>query len=272
MLSSLDGRTVMKVQVGEHGAVNGTLTVGNDFSVGGQWAFSEWAPGRNATAFELMGRYATVEHPGASNLMAVAGIVTGPYQFPQKIEVSGSIASISEWQNTPFSGTLLPMAQTDSAALGAAYAESYMVIQMGGTHGDSQAVKGWTGPVDGNGFVSAFGSSDYQSAGTEMNAGQLAAIASSDPTYPDTNDIKIPAFSSAAGTRPVMIQFIGDAGHFPQPPLQEYHSDVTKIFYDEQVGALVLQFADTPAGTASTQINFNQGRAKNHNSVIIEPY
>jgi len=272
---SLDGTTALEVQVGGDGTITGTLTRKDDgdYSVHGRWVASGFAPGRNATVFELTGQRAVV--PSASNLMAAVGIVTGPYQAPQKIDVSGGSASISEWTNTEFQQTLLPMMTTDATTLAAAYAESYMVIRMGGTGGDSEAVEGWTGPTDASQNVSPFGSADYRTAGTAMSAEQLASIASPDPNRADTNDIRIPAFQSAADVRPVMIQFAGDLDHFAQPPLSEYHEDVTRVFYDSQAGALVLQFADRPRGRPSSPINFNHGHGhqapRNHNSVIIEP-
>jgi len=72
-----------------------------------------------------------------------------------------------------------------------------------------------------------------------------------------------------------MIQFVGDLDHFAQPPLSEYHEDITGVFYDDQADALVLQFADRPRGTPSSPINFNHGHGhhsgRNHLSVIIEP-
>jgi hypothetical protein len=254
-LSSLDGEVTMRVNVGGSGAVSGTLSVGNEFTVNGQWAASG-VDGRTASAFEVTGRHAV--SPGAEDLLAAAGIMTGPGHWPQMINVSGNIASISEYKNTPFQAKLLPMWSNDSAALAAAYAESYMVIQLGGTGGDSQAVRGWIGPRGGNQIVSPFGG-DYKTNGSEMSAEQLADIVSPDTNHADTNDIKIPSFNSASGSRPVMIQFVGDVDHFPQPPLQEYHQNVTKMFYDEEAGALVLQFADKPGGGQSELINFNHG-------------
>jgi len=272
---SLDGSTLLEVQVGGDGTITGKLTRNDDgdYSVHGQWVASGFAPGRNATVFELTGKHAVV--PGASNLLALAGVVTGPYQAPQKIDVSGGTASISEWTNSEFRQTLLPMMTTDATSLAAAYAESYMVIRMGGTGGDSQAMQGWIGPTDASQNVTAFGSADYKTAGTTMSAEQLASIASPDPNHGDTNDIRIPAFQSAADVRPVMIQFVGDLDHFAQPPLSEYHEDITGVFYDDQADALVLQFADRPRGTPSSPINFNHGHGhhsgRNHLSVIIEP-
>lgn len=268
-LCNLGASIVMNFRVGGGGAVTGTLTVGKDFNVHGEWAAAGSVAGRNASAFEVLGT--SEVSPGASDLLAAAGTMTGSGAWPQKVDISGSVASISNTNNDSFQGTLLPMWQTDSGALAAAYTESYMVIRLGGTHGDSQAVAGWIGPRDGSGKVSPFNSGNYQAAGTAMTAEQLADIVSADPHLPDTNDIKVPAFTSSAATRAVMIQFMGDQGHFPQPPLQEYHDQITKIFYDVAVGALVLQFADVASAAATNQINFNEGRKKNHNSVIIEP-
>lgn len=271
---SPDGSVSMQVQVGGDGAVSGTLTYhGNTvYAVSGRWVATGFEPGRKATVFELMGRHAA--GPQADHLLAAVGLVTGPYQRPQKIDIAGNVASISDWTNTSFRQTLLPMWTNDQGALNAAYAESYMVIRMGGTGGDSQAVQGWIGPTD-HPYVYPFGANGYTGAGREMTAEQLASIASADPNHPEVNDIRGPAFQSAAAVRPVMIQFMGDAAHFPQPPLQEYHEDIIGIFYDNTIGALVVQFADRPGGAASSVINFNNRHGhlsgRMHNSVIIEP-
>lgn len=265
-LSSADGSVTMDVLVGGNGEVSGTLTAGNSFAISGRWAAAGSPAGRVASAFQVTGHYAVAQN--AWDLIAAAGTMTGLAHFPQKVELSASRASISEWTNEAFTANLLPTSQTDPNALAAAYAESYMVIQMGGTHGDSQAVAGWQGPADSAGNISPFGTGNYQSTGRSLTAAELAAIV--DPASSDPIKIRVPSFSSEATARPVMIQFIGEAGHFKQPPLAEYHEKITKIFYDEQAGALVLQFTDIP-GQPTSQINFNQGRAKNHMSVIIEP-
>jgi len=259
LLSSLDGKATMDVQAGSDGVIVGNLTVN-----GTQYSCNGW---RNGSAFEVLGTHDVA--PSVSDLLGAVGIVGGDWQWPDQVQVSGSAASISNDSNPSFSNTLLPMYRQDAGLLNAAYAESYVVIQI--PHGEDGQVQGWIGPTDANGQVSPFGSADYQAAGTALSAAQLAEIMQPDPDHPGTNDIRIPPFESAAGTRPVMVQFIGEVGHFPQPPLEEAHEHIGKLFYDDAAGALVLQFADQPAGARTTVINFNAGRGRNHNSVIIEP-
>ncbi|NKI34162.1 hypothetical protein HFP89_03150 [Wenzhouxiangella sp. XN79A] len=206
---------------------------------------------------------------GADDLLGAVGVISGSWQRPDQVQISGSAASISNDHNTAFNETLLPMFLQNIDLLNAAYAESYVVIRI--PHGEDGQVQGWIGPTDANGNVGPFGHADYQTAGTALTAAQLADIMKPDPDHPGTNDIRIPPFESTAGIRPVMVQFIGEAGHFPQPPLEEAHEQIGQLFYDDGVGALVLQFSDQPAGPKSTVINFNSKRGRNHNSVIIEP-
>lgn len=256
--TSLDGKTSLDVLVGSDGVISGNLTNEGDTFVGHGWM--------SGVALYMLGHHEV--SAGASDLLGAVGIVSGAWQWPDQVQVSGSAASISDDKNKAFNKTLLPMFIQDVDRLNSAYAESYVVIQI--PHGDGQ-VQGWIGPTDANGNVSPFGSADYQSAGTAMTAEQLADIMKPDPDHPGTNDVRIPAFQSADGIRPVMVQFRGEPGHFPQPPLEEAHPQIGKLFYDDQAQALVLQFADQPAGAKTTVINFNSGRGRNHSSVIIEP-
>jgi len=270
-LCSLDGRVQSEIMVGGGGGVMGYLTIDNRFVISGHWAASG-VQGRAASAFEFTGHYEVA--PDAWDLLAVAGTMTGPAHFPQKIELSGNIASISEYKNTPVQATLLPKWQSDGN-LGPAYAESYMVIEMGGDGGDSRAVRGWIGPRDNSGMISPFGSSNYQSVGTPLTQDELDSITNQNTQGGDIKHIDVPGFNSAASSRPVMIQFPGPSEHFPQPPLMEYHPDIARIFYDGAASALVLQFTDVAGAASSGPINFNHGHGshsgKNHNSVIIEP-
>ncbi|MBY6204528.1 hypothetical protein [Halomonas denitrificans] len=256
--SSLDGKAMMDVLVGSAGVINGNLTIDGDTYVGRGWM--------RGVAFDLLGTHEA--SPGADDLLGAVGIVSGPWQQPNQVQISGSAASISNKQNNAFEHTLLPMYRQDADLLNTAYAESYVVIQI--PHGDGQ-LQGWIGPTGADGKVAPFGSADYRTAGTAMTADQLADIVKPDPEHPGINDIRVPAFQSADGIRPVMVQFIGEAGHFPQPPLEEAHPQIDALYYDDAAGALVLQFSDQPAGAKTSVINFNSGRKKNHNSVIIEP-
>jgi hypothetical protein len=197
----------------------------------------------------------------------------GPGAWPQKVEIAGNIAFSASPNMTHFNDPLLPLMNTDQAQLNAAYAESYMVLQI--AEDLSSCAAGWSGHVDGGGNMDYVGSS-YQTSGVAIPAAQLASIVTVDPTNTDYTDVNVPHFQTTASERPVMVQFVGEFDHYgsaAKPPLAEYHPHIQKVFYDTQVQALVLQFIDlSPSLQPSQVVKFNHdGRKKRHTGVVIRP-
>jgi hypothetical protein len=275
-LKSVDGSTGFSGRVSSAGDAAGIMTFGGqNFPVGGAWASAGAAP-RLFSCMQLTGAYGAVPNQPSNNYLTVCASVKNFGVVPQAMDIAGNMAAITAWQNTPVDVTLLPTMNRAPDALQAAYSESYMVLRIGGPGGDSQAVAGWTGP--GGSVVSPFGTGDYASAGVAMSPATLSAIVKPDTTSRDaTYDIDIPTFTSTAtSNRSVMIQFLGEFEHFVDPPLMAYHEQIAQIFYDEEAGALVLQFLDNANVQQETSpINFNHQshlQPKNHDSVIIESF
>lgn len=269
-LASIDGKIAMSVTAGGNGGVDGAMTVyGLKYGIGGEWAASGSVAGRNASAFSVAGSYQTA--PSVPNFLAAAGIMEGPGQWPISVKIAGNVAPAGVQGDRNFGVTLIPTMNRNAGDLAAAYAESYAVLQIseGGQYG-LVCSAGWLGPQQGA-TTNPFGTGDYKAAGVALTAEQLADIIAPDPVHPGLVLISVPSFKSAANLRPVMIQFVDPYEHFAEPPLQEPHPGIAKIFYDDSAGALTLQPIDNKTTRQPTQvINFNHGRGKSHGGGVIE--
>ena len=276
-LKSADGAVEFNGNVSAGGGVAGAMTVnGTQYQMGGAWSAST-PNGGPFSCFAATGTFRPQPSSPSNDYLSVCGSLKNVGLSPQELQIAGNIAPTTAGQNTPVSATLLPAMNMDQLALDAAYAESYMVIQIGGPGGDSQALAGWTGP--GGNVVAPFGANgNYKGAGVAMSPAVLAGIVKPDNTPRDaTYDIDIPTFASTVKTnRPVMLQFVGSYDHFMDPPLMAYHEQISKIFYDENVGALVLQFLDNSGEEQeTTPLNFNHKghiHPRSHESVIIQSF
>lgn len=269
-LSSIDGQIGLSVTADGNGGVNGSMSIyGLEYAVSGEWAASGSVAGRNASAFSITGSHSTA--PDVPNYLAAAGIMAGPGQWPTSVTIAGNVAPSGVEGDRNFAVSLLPTMNRNTNDLAAAYAESYAVLQIseGGPNG-LVCSAGWLGPQQGA-ITNPFGSSDYKAAGVALTAEQLADVVGPDPVYPGTVVIRVPDFKSSANLRPVMIQFVDPYEHFTEPPLQEAHPGIAKIFYDDTAGALTLQPIDNKTTKQPTRmINFNNGRGRNHRGGVIE--
>ncbi|MEL6369086.1 MAG: hypothetical protein AAFR03_00060 [Pseudomonadota bacterium] len=268
-LASVDGTISMVVSADGSGNLSGAMTIyGQEYSVQGEWAASGSVAGRNFSSFSLAGSFDTA--PSVPNLLAAAGIMTGPGGWPISVQISGNIAPSAGAGMRNFSTVLLPVMNTNANDLAVAYGESYVVLEIGAGGDGLVCTAGWIGPNNG-GQASPFGSSDYKSAGTAMTAAECADVVIPDPVYTGLKDIRVPHIETAATLRPVMIQFLAEQDHFANPPLMEPHPHIAKVFYDTAAGALVLQPIDDASTLAPTnKITFNHGRGRRHDGGVVE--
>lgn len=282
LMASTDGSVIMDMTVDGHGdIISGSLTVdGDEYGIGGNWAWREAHPNRNASNFGIIGSYKPNPAQDASNYLAAAGTMEGPWPspWPLKVQISGNIAPIGSWHNAPFTETLIPMMRDNPQELGVAYDESYMVLTIDdNAQNIPECVAGWIGQTDGNGNVQPI-MGTYKTTGVALTEAQRAPIVTQDPSQDHIYLINLPALKTAnPGNRPVMVQFPGTLDHFGQPPLAEPHTQIAKQLYDSNAGtntgALVLQFDNNSNTMRATQkiVFRHDARKKRHDGVIIQP-
>ena len=107
-LATLDGATplILTVNAGGDGSLAGTLTCGGIvYSVSGRWAASGALPGRNASAFYLLGG---TSDPGPT-MLGAAGIMAGPGQQPVQVTLQVTVSSSADGGLRTYSGVLVPI-------------------------------------------------------------------------------------------------------------------------------------------------------------------
>jgi hypothetical protein len=254
-LASADGEIALATSADDNGGMIGTLSVdGTDFAVRGNWAAGGSIPGRNASVFFVSGEHDIA--PSLPDYVGAAGNMNGPGNWPQSIVIAGASCSTSDGVVHPFDTTLLPVMNTDPQAVAGAYGESgcFLVIDVSN---EGQL------PV-----------CIYGKIGTNiLGATDLAKVCTGD----DPVTINVP---KAAPNQPVCILFKAPQNHFVNPPLEEPHSQISKILFDtaganpaNAVG-LVLEYINGPGRRQTAVINFNEGHGphqRTHGSVVIRP-
>lgn len=277
-LGSLDGQIVLDLpNVSGDGKIAGKLHVElsecREFDVSGRLEKGGADKGSIASTFALAGR----DHPvaGGAEYVVAAGTMVGPAAWPRIVGIAATIGDGGSGLPATIHHSLLPMMNRDPKVLAAAYAESYMVLQISVLDDDFPSCTGiWQGTVNKDGKTSPLGP-DYR--GLPPGHKGLEKVCTRDGS--DGSFINIPAFIPLVpGRAPVMVQFIGPADHFFDPPLEDAHEQIEKCFDDPvNLGAnhqtLVLQYEnDTSSRRETKKINFNDRHLEQtHDNIIIKP-
>jgi hypothetical protein len=106
-LASAGREVAVDLNAGDDGALMGTITyTGRVFAVAGSWAASGSIPGRNASAFSFAGRTSGV--PDVPSFVSASGIMAGPGNAPQSINIQLDVTSSADGTFEQYVGVLLP--------------------------------------------------------------------------------------------------------------------------------------------------------------------
>ena len=279
-LGSLDGQIVLDLpNVSGDGKIAGKLHVKfaecREFDVSGRLEKGGADKGSIASTFALAGR----DHPvaGGGEYVVAAGTMVGPTAWPRIVGIAATIGDGASGLPATIHHSLLPMMNRDPKVLAAAYAESYMVLEISVQDDDFPSCTGiWQGTVNKDGKTSPLGP-DYRGRPLEIDHKRLKEVCTPDGS--DGSFINIPAFVPLVpGRAPVMVQFVGPTHHFLDPPLKNAHEQIEKCFDDpvnlvEKHQTLVLQYEnDTLSPRETNKINFNDhDREMTHTNIIIKP-
>lgn len=104
-LASADRFMAIELDAGDNGSLNGTFTcAGKTYPVSGGWSASGSLPGRNYSVFSFSGRTQTL--PDVPDWVAVVGVMTGPGNAPQSIQLQATVSSSANGTVQQYNGTL----------------------------------------------------------------------------------------------------------------------------------------------------------------------
>ena len=255
--ATVDGRTKLSLREGNANTF-GTLSHGGSeiFVIGN-------SPRGNPPTIEI------------SNAPASGRIVaSGDKKQPTSLRLTGSVPTIAGGTEQ-IDVELLPMADGSIEDIVDAYRRSFAVITIDGTHDNPRCTQAWQGGAtlavrDGTIGLKKPVGFDYDSdpANTQMPDEAKAQICRQDEN--GNFVIHVPKIASTTGEPgPVLIQFVGEAGHFSSPPFAETHEQVLGVYQEDyKRQCLTIEYANV--GPPQT-LHFNDGRKKGHRSIIIRP-
>ena len=105
-LASADHTLAVNLVADGNGPLNGTLTFnGGTYPVAGGWSASGSITGRKYSAFSLQGQ----TQRDVPNWIAAAGIMTGPGDAPEKIDIQIDVTFSADGIFRHYSGVLVPV-------------------------------------------------------------------------------------------------------------------------------------------------------------------
>jgi len=97
----------LDLNAADNGALNGALTyAGASYNVAGGWDAAGSVPGRNYSAFSVVG--GTPKKTDVPNWISASGIMAGPGAAPTQINIQADVSSSSDGSLKHYEGVLVP--------------------------------------------------------------------------------------------------------------------------------------------------------------------